>query len=98
MKTCRGKILCCLFQCGGHAEIEYCVACFSVEAQRDEAVQNLLEAQTSLEDFQRRSHERMKAVSIDRVCVHMGHSVCVCVCVCVCACMHACLCDCVVQP
>ena len=46
-------------------EIEYCVACFSVEAQRDEAVQNLLEAQTSLEDFQRRSHERMKAVSVD---------------------------------
>ena len=46
-------------------EIEYCVACFSVEVQRDEAVQNLLEAQTSLEDFQRRSHERMKAVSVD---------------------------------
>ncbi|KAL8561181.1 hypothetical protein ACOMHN_029252 [Nucella lapillus] len=32
----------------------------SVEAQRDEAVQNFLEAQTALEDFQRRNRERMK--------------------------------------
>ena len=36
--------------------------CCSVEAQRDEAVQNFLEAQSALEDFQRRNHERMKKV------------------------------------